>query len=266
MTNASLCTPLLGGSVTVDVDKLWNPDFNEHSGFAQNMPELNLEEYEWPGGVDMKAGQQKNGTDGIILIHGFGGGVFSWRHIMGPLARQTGQPVVAFDRPGWGLTSRPGRAEWEEKKMSNPYELNTQVNLLFSFCREMGFSSVVLVGHDDGGLLALMAAERAHTTNQQIEVKGVVLVSVSLTREVVPAFARILLHTSLGQHMLRPLLRTEISQVANRRAWFDATKLTSDVLDLYKAPLCIEGWDRALREVGKLSSRAVLSAQMLQNY
>lgn len=261
MTNASLCTPLLGGSVTVDVDKLWNPDFNEHSGFAQNMPELNLEEYEWPGGVDMKAGQQKNGTDGIILIHGFGGGVFSWRHIMGPLARQTGQPVVAFDRPGWGLTSRPGRAEWEEKKMSNPYELNTQVNLLFSFCREMGFSSVVLVGHDDGGLLALMAAERAHTTNQQIEVKGVVLVSVSLTREVVPAFARILLHTSLGQHMLRPLLRTEISQVANRRAWFDATKLTSDVLDLYKAPLCIEGWDRALREVGKLSSRAVLSAQ-----
>lgn len=67
----------------------------------------------------------------------------------------------------------------------------------------------------------------------QVEVKGVVLVGVSLTR-VVLAFAVILLHTSLGQHMLRPLLRTDISQVANRRAWFNATKLTSDVLDLYK--------------------------------
>ena len=116
------------------------------------------------------------------------------------------------------------------------YELQSQVNLLFLFCREMGLSSVVLVGHPDGGLLSLMAAERAQSCRDvhQVEVKGVVLVGVSLTREVVPAFAWILLHTSLGQHMLRPLLRTEISQVANRRAWFDATKLTSDVLDLYK--------------------------------
>ena len=75
----------------------------------------------------------------------------------------------------------------------------------------MGLSSVVLMGHDDGGLLSLMAAERAQSCRDvhQVEVKGVVLVGVSLTREVVPAFARILLYTSLGKHMLRPLLRIE---------------------------------------------------------
>lgn len=62
-----------------------------------------------------------------------------------------------------------------------------------------------------------------------------VLVSVSLSREVVPSFARILLHTPLGKkHMVRPLLRTEITQVINRRAWYDATKLTAEVLNLYK--------------------------------
>lgn len=50
-----------------------------------------------------------------------------------------------------------------------------------------------------------------------------------------PAFARILLRTSLGKkHLVRPLLRTEITQVVNRRAWYDATKLTMDVLSLYK--------------------------------
>lgn len=263
-TDASLYTPLLSGHVAVEVDQIWNSGLNEHSGFAQSIPELNLDssaDVTNPERADAKVGQMKGGFDGIILIHGFGGGVFSWRHIMNPLARQTGCSVAAFDRPGWGLTSRPSRTEWEEKEMPNPYELQSQVNLLFSFCREMGFSSVVLVGHDDGGLLALMAAERAHSCRDvhQVEVKGVVLVGVSLTREVVPAFARILLHTSLGQHMLRPLLRTEISQVANRRAWFDATKLTSDVLDLYKAPLCVEGWDKALREVSKLSSSSMLS-------
>lgn len=59
--------------------------------------------------------------------------------------------------------------------------------------------------------------------------------SVSLTREMVPAFARILLRTSLGKkHLVRPLLRTEITQVVNRRAWYDATKLTTEVLSLYK--------------------------------
>lgn len=265
MTDASLYTPLLSGDVAVDVDQVWDSGLNKYSGLAQSIPELNLDssaDVINPGRADAIAGQKKAGLDGIILIHGFGGGVFSWRHIMSPLARQTGCSVVAFDRPGWGLTSRPCRTEWEEKKMPNPYELQSQVNLLFSFCRELGLSSVVLVGHDDGGLLALMAAERAQSCRdvQQVEVKGVVLVGVSLTREVVPAFARILLHTSLGQHMLRPLLRTEISQVANRRAWFNATKLTSDVLDLYKAPLCVEGWDKALREVSKLSSSSVLSA------
>ena len=39
-----------------------------------------------------------------------------------------------------------------------------QVDLLLSFCSEIGFSSVVLIGHDDGGLLALMAAQRIQTS------------------------------------------------------------------------------------------------------
>jgi hypothetical protein len=75
----------------------------------------------------------------------------------------------------------------------------------------------------------------------QVEVKGLVLVGVSLSREVVPPFARVLLHTSLARHMLRPLLRSEIGQVMTRRAWHDASKLTSETLDLYKVcflPCC----------------------------
>lgn len=74
----------------------------------------------------------------------------------------------------------------------------------------------------------------------QVEVKGVVLVGVSLSREVIPAFARILLHTPLRKkHMVRPLLRTEITQVINRRAWYDATKLTTEVLNLYKVSILL---------------------------
>jgi pimeloyl-ACP methyl ester carboxylesterase len=201
-------------------------------------------------------------TTGVVFLHGFGGGVFSWRHVMSTVAREVGCRVVAFDRPGWGLTSRPRRSEWEQKGLPNPYDLHTQVDLLFAFCQELGLTSVVLVGHADGGLLALMAAARALKSKDsiQLEVKGLVLLGVSLAREVVPSFARVLLHTSLGRHMLRPLLRSEIGQVTTRRAWHDTSKLTSETLDLYKAPLHVEGWDKALSEVSKTSMvTAVLS-------
>lgn len=41
-------------------------------------------------------------TNGIILIHSFGGGVHSWRHVMQPLADVAGVVTIAFDRPGFG--------------------------------------------------------------------------------------------------------------------------------------------------------------------
>ncbi|KAH6757264.1 hypothetical protein C2S51_038878 [Perilla frutescens var. frutescens] len=191
---------------------------------------------------------------GIVLVHGFGGGVFSWRKVISVLAGQTGCAVAAFDRPGWGLTSRPRKKDWEENQLPNPYKLDSQ---------EM-FSSVVLVGHDDGGLLALKAVQRLRSSANPVnlEIKGVILLNASLSRELVPAFARILLRTSLGKkHMVRPLLRTEITQVVNRRAWYDATKLTTEVWSLYKAPLHVEGWDEALHEIGKLSYETVLPPQ-----
>ena len=40
---------------------------------------------------------------GIVLLHPFAGGVFSFRLIMGTLAEDVGCPVLSFDRPGAGL-------------------------------------------------------------------------------------------------------------------------------------------------------------------
>ncbi|GAB4850112.1 hypothetical protein Ancab_029411 [Ancistrocladus abbreviatus] len=252
--SSSLYDPLLDGSSNSVVLSDEIPAMSLDTACEKN----ELGDYPFQSGVDVGAHDQC----GIILVHGFGGGVFSWRHVMGTLASQVGCPVAAFDRPGWGLTPRPQRMDWEEKELPNPYKLETQVDLLLSFCSEMGFSSVILVGHDDGGLLVLKVAERLQSSGNSVNVaiKAVVLLSVALSREVVPAFARILLRTSLvKKHLIRPLLRTEITQVVNRRAWYDAAKLTTEVLSLYKAPLCVEGWDQALHEIGKLSFETVLS-------
>ena len=53
------------------------------------------------GGVSSVSACDPSGT-GIVLVHGFGGGVFAWRHIMEDLALQCQCRVVAFDRPGFG--------------------------------------------------------------------------------------------------------------------------------------------------------------------
>jgi len=71
---------------------------------------------------------EANGQCGVVLVHGFGGGVFSWRHVMGTLARHIGCTVAAFDRPGWGLTPRLEKKDWEERQLPNPYKLETQVS------------------------------------------------------------------------------------------------------------------------------------------
>ncbi|CAI9114046.1 OLC1v1014665C1 [Oldenlandia corymbosa var. corymbosa] len=254
---SSIYTPLLDGSPTSPV-------------LSEDIPILSLDdtvdddEASKLGSPVLEQDLEANRQFGIVLIHGFGGGVFSWRNVMDVLSRQLGCPVAAFDRPGWGLTSRPRRKDWDENQLPNPYQLDNQVDLLLSFCEEMKFASVVFVGHDDGGVLALKAAQRIRSSGNStsVDIKGVVLLGVSLSREVVPGFARILLRTSLGKkHLVRPLLRTEITQVVNRRAWYNATKLTTDVLNLYKAPLCVEGWDEALHEIGKLSFETVFSSQ-----
>ncbi|GBG85512.1 hypothetical protein CBR_g40151 [Chara braunii] len=222
---------------------------------------VHVEEWDrvpFPVGNGDVEGRRKWSDDvGVVLLHGFGGGVFSWRNVMPLLSLQLGCTVVACDRPGFGLTSRPMRAEWERAGRPNPYRLESQVNLLMSFCRSLGLRSVVLVGHADGGLLALMAAAAAieapdSAREEMVEVKGLVLLDTSLVQGVMPTFARVLLQTSLGRRMLRPLLRSEIGEVANRRAWYDARKLTPEVLKHYKVPLRVEGWDSALGEVGRL--------------
>lgn len=113
-------SPVLSGEIPIlSLDEA--VDYDEMSSFSS--PVLDLD----PGAI---------GQFGIVLVHGFGGGVFSWRHVMGELARQVGCSVAAFDRPGWGLTSRPRQQDWEEKQLPNPYKLESQVvNQVICFAR-----------------------------------------------------------------------------------------------------------------------------------
>ncbi|KXZ55263.1 hypothetical protein GPECTOR_3g400 [Gonium pectorale] len=108
-----------------------------------------------PGGPDAA-------STGIVLVHGFGGGVFAWRHVMEALAMQCHCRVIAFDRPAFGLTSRPKATE-----QSNPYTVASQSQLLLQLCSALGLRHVVLVAHADACLVTLRAAAASASHYQQ---------------------------------------------------------------------------------------------------
>jgi alpha-beta hydrolase superfamily lysophospholipase len=62
------------------------------------------------------------GKPALILLHGFGASLFSWREVFAPLMKDS--RVVAFDRPAFGLTDRP--LQWEGQ---NPYRPEASVDL-----------------------------------------------------------------------------------------------------------------------------------------
>ena len=91
----------------------------------------------------------------IMLYHGFAGGIHSWRNVMEKLACSTCLPVVAFDRPGFGSTTRPNPdLPMNEEVYSMEYSAIASMHLA-SF---LGFKKLILVGFGDGAMIALLAS------------------------------------------------------------------------------------------------------------
>ena len=51
----------------------------------------------------------------------------------------------------------------------------------------------------------------------------------------------------IGRQLLLRMLRADIP---NREAWADPAHVTPDIVELYKEPSRLEGWEKAIIEVG----------------
>mmetsp|Transcript_19588 Transcript_19588/g.34922 ORF Transcript_19588/g.34922 Transcript_19588/m.34922 type:complete len:540 (+) Transcript_19588:49-1668(+) len=109
----------------------------------------------------------------IVLLHGFNGNTFSWRHVLQPLADRTGGRVIAFDRPPFGFSDRP--TTWEGGLERNPYSGGFAVNLTTGLTRKLGLKNYILVGHSAGGPIAAAAS------GQSERCQGLVLVAPAMS-------------------------------------------------------------------------------------
>lgn len=207
-------------------------------------------------GVTVHYKMAGQGEPVLILLHGFGASVFSWREVLQPLGELG--TVLAFDRPAFGLTERPMPGEWTEW---NPYSPEFQAALTTGLMDELGADQAILVGNSAGGTIAALTALRYPD-----RVRALVLVDPAIyTGGGTPTFVRPLLRTPqmqrLGPYLIRPIATRGESLI--RTAWHDPSQITPDVIAGYKEPLRVQNWDRAVWEL-TLASGASNVAERLE--
>ena len=194
------------------------------------------------------------GEPTMLLLHGFGASVFSWREVMEPLGEWGS--VIAFDRPAFGLTERP--LSWEDS--ANPYTPENQVALLLGLMDTLGVDEAILVGNSAGGTVA---ANAALTHPERFD--ALVFVDAAIYQGGgAPSWIRPLLRTPQVDR-LGPLLARQIQTRGDaflNSAWHDPDKITPEIRSGYRKPLRAEHWDRALWELTKASGQSGLSARV----
>ncbi len=194
------------------------------------------------GGLSIHYKETGEGSRNLILLHGFGASLFSWREVMDPLS--TIGRVVAYDRPAFGLTSRPMPGEWQGL---NPYSGDAQVEILIELMDGLGIRKAALVAHSAGASVAVQAA-----LEHPDRIESLVLVAPALYARSsrYPAWLAPIL--SLPQmRRLGPLFVRSIAESGNDtilRSWYDPDKVTDGIIDGYRKPLGVDNWDRALYE------------------
>ena len=179
-----------------------------------------------------------SGEQLIVLLHGFGASTFSWRTVIGDL--KTFGHVVAYDRPGFGLTPSVERG-------SNPdrYSLAGQVDLLEAVIQKYAVGRpVVVIGHSAG---ALVAAE--HALRHPESVDALVLESPAIwRRRPMPRLVERALRSSafetLGDRILASFAKAGMKILTD--SFHDKSKLTQEVIDGYTAPMARDDWRLAL--------------------
>jgi len=179
----------------------------------------------------------------ILLLHGSFLSIRSWQEVIHPLAKD--YTVLVFDRPAFGLTSRP-----VPSKTNNAcYSPEAQSDLVVALMDKLGFQRAVLIGNSTGGTLALLTALRYPE-----KVLGLVLVSPMIysgyaTSEV-PAFMKpVMKAMSPAFSRLMKFLITRLYDRNIRGFWHKKDRLDAATLSAYRQDMMTGDWSRGFWEL-----------------
>lgn len=202
-------------------------------------------------GLDLHVKERGVGDRPVVLLHGFMANLLTWRHVMPHLAAG-GHRVVAFDRPGFGLTSRPQPGDWRRADWpgGSPYSAAAQADLTVALLDELELREAVLVGHSAGGAIAALTALR-----HPRRVSGLALLDAAVFHGAGQSRLWPLLRLPqvdrVGPILVRVLVREtgRLLPLVASSVWQDPGRVAADDLAAYRRPLLADDWDRGLWQV-----------------
>jgi pimeloyl-ACP methyl ester carboxylesterase len=184
----------------------------------------------------------------LILVHGFGGSTFGWRHVVEPLAA-SGWFVVALDLPGFGLA---------EKGWSGSYDHASHARFVLAVMDQMQINQAVLAGHSMGGnvvsWVAALAPER---------VRGLALIDAAIGASFGDSPATSALQASPLRRAVRILIRSAFTEATFGELLSSAfavkSAATPEMIRGYAAASRLPEWDAALLGVLRDGSKNALT-------
>jgi pimeloyl-ACP methyl ester carboxylesterase len=169
--------------------------------------------YEWRGDFSLE-------RETVVFLHDGLGAVGSWRDVPERIGRAAGMNALVYDRYGYGRS---------EPRARFPYGfMNREAPVLGALLRRLGLERVHLVGHSDGGSIALLFAaqeparvlslvtEAAHTFVEDKTREGIQVLMEALAAGNPPAWL-CKLHGARAETLLRAWGQGWLS--ARHRQW-----------------------------------------------
>jgi pimeloyl-ACP methyl ester carboxylesterase len=193
-------------------------------------------------GLEVHYIQQGAGGRNVVLIHGDGGGTFSWSPSLDGLAALG--TVTAYDRTGWGLSERP---VVDSSTVENPYDASAHFRQFVSLMEELEITEMVIIGHGQGANLAVRLARALPD-----RVSAVVLESPVINAKDTSFLSTFqpLLRSPQVRHLAPFYVRRKVDtlQFDVAAAYFSPSKLTPELRAAYAVQTEATNWDRAMWE------------------
>ena len=172
----------------------------------------------------------------IVMLHGFGGNVYTWRHLIGPLSKSN--ELILIDLKGFGKSPKP---------KDNLYRLQDQAKLIYQFIDENNLRGLTLVGHSLGGVIALLVS--LELIEKPEALSKLVMLDSAGYRQALPTFIRIL-RIPIVRSIPFPSNKKKV-RLSLKKAYFHDEKITEEQVSAYAKPLDSDGAKHALVKTAK---------------
>jgi pimeloyl-ACP methyl ester carboxylesterase len=176
------------------------------------------------------------GSETIVLLHGFASSAMTWDKIWNDFPER--YRVFVLDLKGFGYSSKPDDFSY------SPVD---QAGIIIKFLEVQRLTDVVLIGHSYGGGIALIASVKLLQFYQHIRIDKFILIGSAGFDRKLPFFIGIARKRPvIGRFILSLTTPKIMMAVSLKRAFFDAAKVTDELIEKYARCYCLPGSKRAM--------------------